>query len=103
MGSCNCWDGRNKRRVGLLSPHLPQRSPPFFFTLGSAVILTVFIAVMLMLNTLPWDWQARSFLVPLRRRENTPAQGRETRAGLVSSEKRADWKESTAATSPATG
>ena len=29
MGSCHCWDGRNKCRLCLLSPHLSQRSSPF--------------------------------------------------------------------------
>ena len=54
-----------------------------------------------MLNTLPWFWQARSFLVPLRCWENTP-EGWETKArsGLCWGG-RVDWKESTAATSPA--
>ena len=68
------WDDRNKCRVGLLSPHCPTEVLPFPF---GSVILTVSTAVMITLSTLPWFWQARSFLVPLRSWENTPDAGLE--------------------------
>ena len=55
-----------------------------------------------MLNTLPWFWQAQSFLVPLRRWENTPDAGLgETGRSALCSGRMVDWKEITATTSPA--
>ena len=55
-----------------------------------------------MLHTLPWFWQAQSFLVPLRHWENTPdtVLGETGRSALCSGGM-VDWKEITAATSPA--
>ena len=55
-----------------------------------------------MLNTLPWFWQARSFLVPLRCWENTPDAGLGDEGEVWSLLRRdVNWKEITAATSPA--
>ena len=67
------WDGRKKCGFGLLSPHLSWEV--LVSSLWFSAILTVSTAVIIMLNTLPWFWQARSFLVPLRCWKNMPDAG----------------------------
>ena len=64
-----------ERNIGLVSSPHTCPTEVLVASLWFCVILTVFTAVMIMLNTLPWFWQARSFLVPLRRWENTPGAG----------------------------
>ena len=89
--SVTSWDGRKKCRVGLLSPHLPQRSLHLFPLV--VCILTVFTGVMIMLDTLPWFWQAWSFLTPLRCWENTPDAGLEEEGQVCSLLSRDSWLE----------
>ena len=55
-----------------------QVPPPSLpHSLRFCVILTVFTAIIIMLNTLPWCWQSGSSVIPLRFCENTSDAGLE--------------------------
>ena len=79
--------GMAERNVGLVSsPHTCPRQV-LLFSLWFCVILTAFKAFMLELNTLPWFWQAQSFLVSLMCGENSQDSRAERQgAALVSAE-----------------
>ena len=69
------WFGRWKSCVSLLPPHLSREVLPF--SLQFSVMVIVFTAATIMLDTLPWCWQSWPFVVPWRGCENTTDAGLE--------------------------
>ena len=82
-----------QKEVGpVSSPHTCPREV-LLFSLWFHVILTVFTAVTIMLNTLPWFWQAWFFLVSLRCWENMPDAGLGDEGQVCSLRSRDSWPE----------
>ena len=89
------------RRVGSASSPLNCFREVLLFPFWFCVIFSLVWKLTLEVNTLPWFLQALSFLTHWHV-EKQPESWTERRgAALFSSKERVDWKESTAATSPA--
>ena len=109
-GSPMCKKARSLGPPGILersvvtvsSPHnCPWEVRPLLFSLWFCVIFLLLWKLMLEVNTLPWFWQALSFLSRWGVEKTQESWAERRGAALVSSEERVDGKEVTAATSPA--